>query len=91
LDSPIWICVVAGRVGSSKDWTLFEERWQRASGGVVFHGTEFFRRDPRSWPASLAGQPSSLVGRDPTNCGPQVVIAAITVIAIRGAAENPER
>jgi hypothetical protein len=38
----------------------------------------------RSWPASLAGQPSSLDGHDPANCGPQVLIAAITVTAIRG-------
>ncbi len=41
-------------------------------------------RTRRSWPASLAGQPSSLDGLDRTNCGPQVLIAAITVTAICG-------
>jgi hypothetical protein len=32
-----------------------------------------------------ASQPSTAAGLDPTNCGPQVLIAAITVTAIRNA------
>jgi len=42
----------------------------------------------RSWPTSLAGQPSSLGGLDRINCGPQVFIAAIMVSAIRGAVKS---
>lgn len=38
-------CVVAGFVGSSKQWQLFEERWAKASGGVMFHGRRFHSRD----------------------------------------------
>src|ERR1041385_7764529 len=41
------VCIVAGWIGSTKQWAMFEERWQRASKGVVFHGTEFFRRDDK--------------------------------------------
>jgi hypothetical protein len=35
-------------------------------------------------PVSLAGQPSILGRHDRINCGPQVLIAAITGTAIRG-------
>jgi hypothetical protein len=37
----------------------------------------------RSRSASLGSQPSSAAGLDRVNCGPQVLIAAITVTAIR--------
>jgi hypothetical protein len=37
-------CVVAGFVGSSRQWQLFEARWQKASNGVDFHGKQFFAR-----------------------------------------------
>ncbi len=39
-------CIVAGFVGSDQEWNKFETRWQKASGGVVFHGNEFFGRKP---------------------------------------------
>ncbi|MCA9469307.1 MAG: DUF3800 domain-containing protein [Nitrospira sp.] len=39
-------CIVAGFVGSEQEWNKFEARWQTASGGVVFHGNEFFSRKP---------------------------------------------
>jgi hypothetical protein len=42
-DSPI--CAVTGWVASVGQWQLFEERWERASGGVTFHGSVFFARD----------------------------------------------
>ena len=41
------ICVAAGWVASSRQWKLFEERWQRASSGVVFHTRS---RNPRLHP-----------------------------------------
>ena len=34
-------CIVAGFVGSASQWQLFEEQWERASGGVVFDGMDF--------------------------------------------------
>ena len=37
-------CVVVGFVGSARNWQLFENRWAKASGGVDFHGKEFFAR-----------------------------------------------
>lgn len=39
-------CIVAGFVGSDREWNNFETKWQKASGGVVFHGNEFFGRKP---------------------------------------------
>ena len=46
-------CVVVGLVGSARNWQLFESRWAKASGGVDFHGKEFFARlrgDKRAGP-----------------------------------------
>ena|SRR5688572_24751802 len=40
------VCVVAGWIATARNWQLFEDRWLRASGGVDFHGKEFFVRDP---------------------------------------------
>jgi len=37
-------CVVVGFVGSRRNWQLFESSWAKASGGVDFHGKEFFAR-----------------------------------------------
>jgi hypothetical protein len=31
-------CIVAGFVGSAREWNNFETKWQNVSGGVVFHG-----------------------------------------------------
>jgi hypothetical protein len=39
-------CIVAGFVGSDREWNKFEARWQKASEGVVFHGNEFLSRKP---------------------------------------------
>jgi Protein of unknown function (DUF3800) len=39
------VCVVAGWVGTSRNWELFEQRWLKASQGVDFHGKQFFVRD----------------------------------------------
>ena len=57
-------CVVAGWVATSRKWKLFESRWSRASGGVEFHGKQFFARDPggnrvgpyRGWPDDRANK-----------------------------------
>jgi hypothetical protein len=38
------VCVVVGFVGSARNWQRFEERWREASGGVDFHGKDFFAR-----------------------------------------------
>lgn len=38
-------CVVAGFVGSSRQWQRFEQRWLKASEGVTFHGKDFFAQD----------------------------------------------
>ena len=38
------LCIVAGLVGSTRQWRLFERRWTRATHGRVFHSKEFFAR-----------------------------------------------
>jgi hypothetical protein len=39
-------CIIAGFVGSDREWGNFEPKWKKASGGVIFHGNEFFGRAP---------------------------------------------
>jgi hypothetical protein len=40
-------CIVAGMVGTGRNWQTFEAAWLKASGGVNFHGRRFFVRDPK--------------------------------------------
>src|SRR5262249_8317912 len=37
-------CAVVGFVGSARNWQRFETDWRKASGGVDFHGSQFFAR-----------------------------------------------
>jgi hypothetical protein len=45
IDDKARACVVSGFVGTSSKWQRFEEAWFSASGGVRFHGKQFFARD----------------------------------------------
>ena len=39
-------CAVAGWVATPRNWQRFQDRWLKASGGVDFHGKQFFARTP---------------------------------------------